>query len=255
MLSRGSMPPRQTRVTHVVNDDYLEILQESASSAPAPSAAEREILRAAVETFGLRGYTGSSVRLIAERAGVTAPLIGYHFGSKEGLFTRCVEVVLGGINQLILREVAEDDGIEDAVRRLARAFFDVARRRPEVLRFGLSVIYGPEHGQPPVDWLHHYAGLWTWAAERFGRAVDEGELVPRSGAQPGVLARHLMQTVHMEVLGIYERDRYADQLRSFVKQTQSPEAVPGDPVEGLVTQFFRGAGKIQSPPEEESRSS
>ncbi|MSV80494.1 MAG: TetR family transcriptional regulator [Actinobacteria bacterium] len=34
---------------------------------------------------GVRGYDGTSVRAIAERAGVTAGLVVHHYGSKQGL--------------------------------------------------------------------------------------------------------------------------------------------------------------------------
>ena len=46
------------------------------------------IIQSAVACFGDRGFDGTSVRTIAERAGVSAPLINHHFGSKEGLRAR-----------------------------------------------------------------------------------------------------------------------------------------------------------------------
>lgn len=43
------------------------------------------ILAAAVEEFGAKGYAGARTAAIAERAGVNAQLISYHFGGKQGL--------------------------------------------------------------------------------------------------------------------------------------------------------------------------
>jgi AcrR family transcriptional regulator len=46
-----------------------------------------EILRAALEVFGRRGFRSGSLREIAERVGLTQPGLIHHFGSKIGLFT------------------------------------------------------------------------------------------------------------------------------------------------------------------------
>ena len=50
-----------------------------------------ELLKeAAISLFGQYGYEGTSVRLIAQRAGVTAGQITANFGSKENLFNEIV---------------------------------------------------------------------------------------------------------------------------------------------------------------------
>ncbi len=43
------------------------------------------IIRAAIACFADRGFDATGVRAIADAAGVSAPLINHHFGSKEGL--------------------------------------------------------------------------------------------------------------------------------------------------------------------------
>jgi AcrR family transcriptional regulator len=49
------------------------------------------VLASARRLFSLYGYGGTSTRDIANDAGVTAPAIYRHFGSKEGLFEAAVE--------------------------------------------------------------------------------------------------------------------------------------------------------------------
>ncbi len=44
-----------------------------------------QIVRSASEVFGQLGYTGGSIRTIAERVGVSPATLMQHFGSKEGL--------------------------------------------------------------------------------------------------------------------------------------------------------------------------
>lgn len=51
---------------------------------------EQQIIDAASEVFGVEGFAGTSVAAVADRAGISKPLIYNYFGSKEGLFTACL---------------------------------------------------------------------------------------------------------------------------------------------------------------------
>ncbi|GAA1836845.1 TetR/AcrR family transcriptional regulator [Pseudonocardia ailaonensis] len=54
------------------------------------AATRRALLAAARELFAAEGYDGTTVRAVAERAGVNQALLFRHFGSKEGLFAEAV---------------------------------------------------------------------------------------------------------------------------------------------------------------------
>lgn len=51
---------------------------------------EQQMLDAAVEIFGQRGYMAASMDEIAELAGVSKPLVYLYLNSKEDLFTACI---------------------------------------------------------------------------------------------------------------------------------------------------------------------
>ncbi len=51
----------------------------------------QEIIEAASSVFAEFGYTGGSIRTIAERVGVSPPTLLQHFGSKEGLLTAVLD--------------------------------------------------------------------------------------------------------------------------------------------------------------------
>lgn len=58
---------------------------------PRDSAVTRAaLLDAARELFASEGYVGTTVRAVAERAGVNQALLFRHFGNKEALFTEAV---------------------------------------------------------------------------------------------------------------------------------------------------------------------
>ncbi|MFB7914768.1 TetR/AcrR family transcriptional regulator [Streptomyces sp. NPDC056061] len=52
---------------------------------------ERQMMDAAVRTFGQRGYRAASMDEIAELAGVSKPLVYLYLHSKEELFTACIK--------------------------------------------------------------------------------------------------------------------------------------------------------------------
>ncbi|MEV7631834.1 TetR family transcriptional regulator [Microbacterium sp. NPDC089318] len=61
-------------------------------AGPSRDAArtQKALLRAARHRFAIDGYAETTVRSIAADAGVNVALIGRYFGSKEGLFARCL---------------------------------------------------------------------------------------------------------------------------------------------------------------------
>ncbi|HET6350955.1 MAG TPA: helix-turn-helix domain-containing protein [Coriobacteriia bacterium] len=63
-----------------------DVPQDSPYFAEFIAGRRGEILDAAMRVFAEKGYTGGSMRDIAQRVGVSEPAIYKHFGSKEDLF-------------------------------------------------------------------------------------------------------------------------------------------------------------------------
>jgi AcrR family transcriptional regulator len=94
---------------------------------PRDSAATRQaLLDAARDLFATVGYDATTVRAIADRAGVNQALLFRYFGNKEGLFA---EAVLGQAMAL-LTDGPRDDLLE---RTLAAILTTDADRGPEPL--------------------------------------------------------------------------------------------------------------------------
>lgn len=76
------------------------------------------ILRAAKDLFTSKGFANTTVREICQQAGVTAPALYYHFGSKEGLFEAVVEdtLTLDDFHALLREEVAARSDPWDKLR-------------------------------------------------------------------------------------------------------------------------------------------
>ena len=65
------------------------------------------IIEAAVEIFFEKGFDGASMREIAEKAGLTKPMIYYHFQNKEALYLGLLEENLALFCQGLDRLLAE----------------------------------------------------------------------------------------------------------------------------------------------------
>src|SRR5688572_18603202 len=88
---------------------------------------EAQILRVAEEVFAERGYQATTMEDVAERVGVTKPLIYGYFGSKEGLLAACITSARGQLREAseqAWQAVGDDAPLVDVFRAGVRAFFE-----------------------------------------------------------------------------------------------------------------------------------
>ena len=69
-----------------------------------------QIIETAETLFADRGYDGTSVRDIADEAGVNVAMISYYFGSKEKLMEALFELRIGNI-QMKVESLLKDDSL------------------------------------------------------------------------------------------------------------------------------------------------
>jgi len=63
-------------------------------NTPGPSGPEKTrlaLIQAAKELFGRRGFDSTTVKEIADLAGVNVSLVSYHYKGKEGIYRACFE--------------------------------------------------------------------------------------------------------------------------------------------------------------------
>jgi AcrR family transcriptional regulator len=95
---------------------------------------ETQILQIASFAFGTDGYAATSVADIADRSGISKPLVYNYFGSKDGLFLACIEHA-GTLLAEEIERVARFDalGIQRGVNTLA-AMFDLLESQRHLWR-------------------------------------------------------------------------------------------------------------------------
>lgn len=111
------------------------------------STAKADILEAARRRFSEVGYAKASLRSIAAEAGVDQALIGYHFGSKRGLFGAALEL---SVNPTVVIGAVLDAPTPVLPERLLRtilAVWDDAVHRGPLLRMVEGALAHPEAGR------------------------------------------------------------------------------------------------------------
>ncbi len=91
---------------------------------------ETQILDIASEHFGTNGFAATSVATVADRAGISKPLIYNYFGSKEGLFEACLDRG-GSLLADEIERIARGDavGIERGMQTLGGMFALLEQQR------------------------------------------------------------------------------------------------------------------------------
>jgi len=110
-----------------------------------------KLYSAAAEVFARKGYAAASVREIVEKAGVTKPVLYYHFGSKEGIYKAILESALRDFDERVEAVEMLTGSASLRLRRLCEEVFRIYERHSDVVRLMHAIYYGPPQGAPFFD--------------------------------------------------------------------------------------------------------
>jgi len=133
------------------------------------------VLTSARRLFSIHGYGGTSTRDVANDAGVTAPAIYRHFGSKEGLFEAAVEQPLHEAVEGFLQdwEFLGPDRTNNAaaVRLYMKGFVKLLRNNRELIT---AYLHGRSRDELEESVLSHELSS---VVDRVQRAINDQGLV------------------------------------------------------------------------------
>ncbi|MEU2428614.1 TetR/AcrR family transcriptional regulator [Streptomyces sp. NPDC007861] len=107
---------------------------------------ERQMLDAAVRTFGQRGYRAASMDEIAELAGVSKPLVYLYLNSKEDLFTACIRREAGALVEAVRAAVEPGLPADRQLWEGLSAFFRHTAEHPDA--WAVLHRQARTHGEP-----------------------------------------------------------------------------------------------------------
>lgn len=137
------------------------------------------IVAAAIELFSERSFDGATTREIAARAGVTQPLLNYHFRSKEELWQSAVGALFERLDQTIADRINGLRGVDDitTAKLVVREFVTFSARNPELHRI---ITQESKADGPRMDHLvdHHVRPIYERTIALFERLVADGVVPP-----------------------------------------------------------------------------
>lgn len=193
-----------------------------------PEFQRENILRAALAEFSHNGFSGASVRTIAQEAGVAHGLIRHYFLSKDELFRSAADFLFGEIKEALIKS-AKLDSSSDPVQRLQfqiRSFVHLSAQLPFMAAFLMQAgLNGGEHFSYVID--KYVKPLQELSLAPFREAVAQGLMVDFEPDFLFLIATHAAtapfanSAVKKAVVGDYSADtakidRYADTLISVL---------------------------------------
>jgi TetR/AcrR family transcriptional regulator len=156
---------------------------------PSADATRERILDAALGVFADRSFEGATTREIAARAGVTQPLLNYHFSSKDELWRAAVDRLFAALNDAMNERTAGLRGVDEltTARLLVREFVYFSARNPQLHRI---ITAESKTDGPRMDWLveRHVRPLYEVTTAQFARLREQGHL-------PAIAPAHLYYIV------------------------------------------------------------
>lgn len=222
-------------------------------SVSVDDATTRSRIRdAAIALFGRAGYAATSIRTIADEAGVSAALVIHHFGTKEALRRECDEFVVAQV----MGRKSELDGDNRAISATMQQWLsDTATYRTELDYLARMILEGSELGDELFDAL--VAGTETMLADGVAagtmRASDDphmravivttqslvtlvlerqlGRAIGEDGLSPAAIRRMTLPTLDLYTHGLYADDTMLTAAREALERTAGPQSHkgPGDP--------------------------
>lgn len=155
------------------------------ATRPSADQTRESILDAAIDLFSERSFDGATTREIANRAGVTQPLLNYHYRSKDELWQAAVDSLFARLRRTMEQRTAGLRGVDEvaSTKLLVREFITFSARNPQLHRI---ITQESKNDGPRMDHLveRHIRPLYESTVAMF-------DALARNGAVPDIPASHL----------------------------------------------------------------
>jgi AcrR family transcriptional regulator len=176
------------------------------------SNARQRILVTAADLFAEKGYAGTYVREIVEKAGVSKPVLYYYFQSKEGLFYAILEWATD-VQQGVLNEIVETSGtVLERFVYLYRRIYEGIREYQSLYHMIIGLIYGPPQGAPDYDFSKFQVMIFNAVKQIYVEGLAAGEVREADADEIAFL-----------VLGLIDYCLNTEKIRPELADAQRPE--------------------------------
>jgi AcrR family transcriptional regulator len=113
-----------------INQSFNYLMRRKPAAARPPADTRDRIARAGRILFAERGFDGTGIRQLAERAGVNVALIQYHFGGKRGLLNHVLGEDLAWATAQLRSAVDRAQTARAKLAAFTRTLAEVGGERP-----------------------------------------------------------------------------------------------------------------------------
>lgn len=206
-----------------------------------------KLLKAAVAQFGKFGFAGTSVRKIADEAGVNHGSIKYHYSSKDELWRAAVAYLYGLLEEVVHQDEArwKDMNPRQQIINSASNYVRFSAKHPELSRI---VFFETMHESERLEWLtENYIRPYS------SRAIARVALAQEQGVYPADIApMHLHYIIIAAAknvflmapeikrafdIDVFDEDQIEQHIEAVLKVTLLPEKTDNSVLEENATKM------------------
>jgi len=118
--------------------------------------AKEAIKKSAMQLFAAKGYAGCSIREICELAGVTKPVLYYHFHNKEQLYQELMLDIFNDTRKNLIRLEKSEGSIQERLERFVNSEFNDIKKDPSEVKLVFRMMFSPEEGYPYFNFVEEF---------------------------------------------------------------------------------------------------
>lgn len=139
--------------------------------------AKNRIFLAALNLFMSKGYSATSVSMIAEKAKVTKPMLYYYFKNKEGLYAEIMHRASADYEALIVKHSDTEISVRGAILSMFTEMMELQESNLEYVRLIYAMVYGPPQGVPQINFGESHNKMISMIEDIVKKGIRDGELV------------------------------------------------------------------------------
>ncbi len=194
---------------------------------------KRRILRVAQIMFGRRGYHATTVKMIAEEAGVAFGLVAHHFGAKENLFLAAGFEMVDRVMERIRSNPKKPQNGCEAVEFFVKDYLDFTLDHPDAFPILIRCSPFSDAGIEFAEELiaQKFQDFLDELARRLTRGIKDGSVRPVPAPETAhLIYGNIVSAVRTHFLTPYELpalypqtlDYIISAIRSVPKAASSP---------------------------------
>ena len=119
-------------------------------------SARGTILTVAMKLFAEKGYAGCSIREICQAAGVTKPVLYYHFHGKEDLYQELMMEIFSQTQRNLRRLESFRGSLREQLILYVSSELENCRKDPNGMRFLFRMMFSPEGENPSFNYVKEF---------------------------------------------------------------------------------------------------